>query len=249
MAAMRALVDDGDSLSFSSRADLCGECGKEVDTHTFVHIVKLDQTVYDHVVSSFPVFEAKLQHIKYCFTDEQEDEGLVYNGFVQAKGPCMLEEGSILRLCRCYTSEFFIQPEEFERPVDIQDYTLFELNTKVFVLWKWDQIQVERDESDYERTSHKYDDEEKSSEEEHTEDCPESLFMIISKCIGTTKEHRYQETLAEVALSRRNELDVEFRISPEPTNPFDARAIAFKCFLNNRWERVGYMVTDVLSGR
>ena len=36
--------------------------------------------------------------------------------------------------------------------------------------------------------------------------------------------------------------------SPEPHNPFDARAVALECLLlNNKWGRVGYMVTDALS--
>ena len=42
-------------------------------------------------------------------------------------------------------------------------------------------------------------------------------------------------------------MNVAFQISPEPNNAFDARAIAFECCLNNKWKRVRYMVTDVLS--
>ena len=51
---------------------------------------------------------------------------------------------------------------------------------------------------------------------------------------------------AEAALNRRDGVNVAFQISPEPLFMLK-HIITFECCLNNKWERVGYMVTDVLS--
>lgn len=56
--------------------DLCGGYGKEVETHCFEHIVDIDQVKVSYVVPRFSVFEAKMQHVRYCLTEE-EDEGLL----------------------------------------------------------------------------------------------------------------------------------------------------------------------------
>ena len=36
-------------------------------------------------------------------------------------------------------------------------------------------------------------------------------------------------------------------IYPEPTNRFDTKAIAFKCWINDDWHRVGYIVREALD--
>lgn len=61
------------------------------------------------------------------------------------------------------------------------------------------------------------------------------------------KEEKYQHILAKAALARRNKVEVKVRILPEPNNPVDAKAIAFQVLTENKWERVGYAVTDVLD--
>ena len=35
--------------------------------------------------------------------------------------------------------------------------------------------------------------------------------------------------------------------SDEPDNPVDKNAIAFKCFLGNKWHKFGYATTEVLD--
>lgn len=70
---------------------------------------------------------------------------MVYDGFIQAKDPCNVERGSIPRLCHCYILKcIFVSHEEFEKSVD---YTLFDSNTKVFVVGKRDQMKVTDEES------------------------------------------------------------------------------------------------------
>ena len=109
---MAALCVPATESSSCTRSTLCGECGKELEAHCFVHIVEIDRVV-NYVVPSFPVFEATL-HVRYRFVeeDEEDDGGLVYDGFIQAKDPCTVESGCILRLCRCYLSAFFVNRDE-----------------------------------------------------------------------------------------------------------------------------------------
>lgn len=40
---------------------------------------------------------------------------------------------------------------------------------------------------------------------------------------------------------------VPVRFSPEPNNQFDAKANAFQCYVEGKWQRVGYVVREVLD--
>ena len=71
------LMDDCTSHEESK----CEDCRKGIERHTFVHIVEIG-IVVDHVVPSFPMFKAKLKHVKYTL----DDEATVFDGFVLAKG-------------------------------------------------------------------------------------------------------------------------------------------------------------------
>ena len=60
VSEMAALcVPETDSLSC---ANLCEECGKELETHCFVHSVEIDEVA----VLSFEVFETKLLLARSC---------------------------------------------------------------------------------------------------------------------------------------------------------------------------------------
>ena len=56
---------------------------------------------------------------------------------------------------------------------------------------------------------------------------------VTFKCISCTKEQCYQETLKRVAQLRRGGNVMEAKLEPEPTNPFDAKAIQIK--INVKW--------------
>lgn len=84
-------------------------------------------------------------------------------------------------------------------------------------------------------------------QEDMMQDDENITHLVTFKCIGTTKEPRYQEVLAESVLKKRNGEEVQFRIQPEPRNVFDTRAIAIECFTGTQWERVGYSVHTVLD--
>ena len=67
------------------------------------------------------------------------------------------------------------------------------------------------------------------------------------KCIGCTKEHRYQETLCRAAQYMAKDEDVACILEAEPSNPVDAKAIAFKCEVDGSWKTIGYAVSEVLD--
>ena len=78
-------------------------------------------------------------------------------------------------------------------------------------------------------------------------DIPSITHSVIFKCIGNRKEHRYQELLA-LAKKKINEgKTVRVNINKEPDNPVDSKAIAFTCDVTGSWERIGYVVKEVLD--
>jgi hypothetical protein len=42
-------------------------------------------------------------------------------------------------------------------------------------------------------------------------------------------------------------IPVSVKLHPEPNNPKDARAIAFKCIVDGQWHRIRYIVREVLD--
>ena len=67
------------------------------------------------------------------------------------------------------------------------------------------------------------------------------------KCIGASKKLHYQETLASVAKLLISGTTVEVSLFPEPNNPVDAKAVAFKCQVNGAWLPIGYVVCEALD--
>ena len=56
-----------------------------------------------------------------------------------------------------------------------------------------------------------------------------------------------QETLRLVAFKLKDKKEVVVLMSPEPTNPVDAHAIAFQCKLNDKLHRIGYVLREALD--
>ena len=70
---------------------------------------------------------------------------------------------------------------------------------------------------------------------------------VSFKCIGSTKEDRYQDALVLVSHILAKGEHVECAIKPEPDNPMDSRAIAFNCKLDGKWRRIGYIVQEAVE--
>lgn len=70
---------------------------------------------------------------------------------------------------------------------------------------------------------------------------------LVFKCMGTTKESRYQDTLCKASQMLDEGKNVPVRLRPEPDNPKDASAIAFDCKPEVKWEVIGYVTRDALK--
>ena len=38
---------------------------------------------------------------------------------------------------------------------------------------------------------------------------------------------------------------VPVKVIPEPNNPFDSRALAFQCLIDNKWQLIGYLIKEL----
>jgi len=87
-----------------------------------------------------------------------------------------------------------------------------------------------------------------SDADQSSEECslksPLATHTVTFKCIGTTHNSVSQQVLQKVSgLLHKGEKD----IFPEPDNPYDCKAIVFKCFLDGWWKRIGYIVREALA--
>lgn len=83
-----------------------------------------------------------------------------------------------------------------------------------------------------------------SDAEEDQEVLSNEQDTVIFKVIGCTKEQKYQDILRRVKYS---EEDIKVTLSPEPANAFNSKAIAFVCLLDGKWQRIGYVVDEILD--
>ena len=75
----------------------------------------------------------------------------------------------------------------------------------------------------------------------------EMQHTITFKCIGTTHDFHAQSALRRVSqLIDKGDI-VPVNIYPEPSNSYDSKAIAFKCWLDDDWHRIGYVVKEALD--
>lgn len=67
------------------------------------------------------------------------------------------------------------------------------------------------------------------------------------KCTEATKSANQQAAPQSAWEVVQDEKKVPVKLDPEPNNPYDAKAIAFICFVDGKWQRIGYMVREVLD--
>lgn len=157
-----------------------------------------------------------------------------------------------------------LQISEFSKSIDVTDLTLVDDGVLVFWCWKWEN--TEDSESSFEEsTSHseitviaetplQSDCSDECDEEVagaavpfDTDTSPLIMHTVVFKCIGCTKDPSYQETLARVAQLRNGGKEIDCKLEPEPENPIDSEAIAFKCNVDGAWGCVGYVVREALT--
>ena len=67
------------------------------------------------------------------------------------------------------------------------------------------------------------------------------------KCIGAVRDNQSLVILSRVSEIMEEGGSVSVRIEHEHVNPYDSKAIAFKCQLDNNWHRIGYIVKECLD--
>ena len=70
---------------------------------------------------------------------------------------------------------------------------------------------------------------------------------VTFKVIGVLRDPEIQTTLKEIIDQRDRGEDVKVRLTPEPTNVFDSRAICFEASHNGSWRRIGYIVREIVE--
>ena len=90
---------------------------------------------------------------------------------------------------------------------------------------------------------------EDSSEESEREGKDELsvTHTVMFKCIGSVRDMASQEVLSKASAKWSEGCVVPVRLTPEPTNPKDSKAIAFECLVSDKWERIGYVVKEALD--
>ena len=144
-----------------------------------------------------------------------------------------------------------IKEKEFRQSIDISNCDLYN-GDKVFIIWRWVWVEESETSTDSERCSESdtclsTNGMSDGSNDEVTDAAPSITHSVVFKCIGTHKEAHYQDVLSLVAKIMKEGRTVPVRLQKEPQNPVDARAIAFQCKVKDKWERIGYVVQEVLE--
>ena len=129
----------------------------------------------------------------------------------------------------------------------------------VLVAWKWEWEEREEstssDESSFDEDIESREEynpylrsDSESSDDGSTEfSLPSQTHTVTFKCIGSTHDTGAQDCLSKASKILRNNGTVEMKMAPEPNNPYDARAVAFYCNINDNWQRIGYVVKECLE--
>lgn len=111
----------------------------------------------------------------------------------------------------------------------------------MFVIWNWESLlPLQSDEESIKSES------QSTCSSEIDETMPE-YHTVTFKVIGNLREHSYQTTLRKVSEYMYDEKHVEVWLMPEPDNPVDKHAIAFMCSIDDKDQRIGYVVRECLQ--
>ena len=115
-------------------------------------------------------------------------------------------------------------------------------------MWKWDICTFsEGEELDTSKESDSESDEKDAESDTQTDEEAATVpitHTVTFKYIGATKTDESRETLKAVSelLASGNHVPVD--LFPEPQNPYDSRAIAFKALVKDDWHTIGYIVRE-----
>lgn len=125
----------------------------------------------------------------------------------------------------------------------------------VCILWEWEWILCDTmdlfDSPGHSREMLTHDESDKESvvsvSDESSTEQVSPFHTVTFKCIGASRSMESQDALKNVSELLKEGLEVPVNIFCEPSNPFDARAIAFRCLLNEKWITIGYIVREAVE--
>ena len=72
--------------------------------------------------------------------------------------------------------------------------------------------------------------------------------MVTFKGIGVLRDQDIQALLKEIIIDRRDKGEnISVKLSPEPDNLFDSRAICFEANVDGIWKRIGYVFSEIVE--
>ena len=230
-----------------------------------------------YVLPGFDVLSIELRHILIKGTPrigrpEETYDLFVRNDFDLSRSyPCemILKEVTIVKvnnfigyivINRCSIKYMYVfifclsQEDDFKLSVVSDNLQLPPQGVIVIWEWEWKEYEAETSspKSDITHVSetsfgNETDETYCSTEGCSTEEEPPPEFTVTFKCIGTQHDLHAQAILKKVSQLLQDNQEVPVNIYPEPDNPFDSKAIAFKCWLDNDWHRIGYIVREALD--
>ena len=116
----------------------------------------------------------------------------------------------------------------------------------MYLVWKWDWARADTNHCT-EIGANGCDIDSVDSEQDIEQIKETTLDTVRFKVIGVTRDKKYQHALERANERICSDKVVEVDIFKEPNNPIDSKAIVFKCFLEDQWHRIGYIVKEALD--
>lgn len=127
-------------------------------------------------------------------------------------------------------------------------------NNEILVIWNGDYcIDDDTSTKEFDEESLRQDDidnvEDDSAcdSDDNTVTLPDVPHTVVFKCIGASRDSHSQLILQTARNVIASGGTVPVRMRPEPTNIFGSQAIVFECELNSKWNKIGYVVTEILD--
>ena len=145
-------------------------------------------------------------------------------------------------MCSIHSFHVTLQVEEFCKNVCVKHLTPVGDNG-LLIVWQWSEWADDKGSEPNE--SHEADLSESLSTASDLDEEEPELSTVTFKCIGVTRDSSYQKCLKTVSGLLQAGTIVPIKVVPEPNNPFDSRALAFQCLLDNTWQVVGYLIKEL----
>lgn len=227
MAAMEELEAEAELLDLL--VDMDSGCS---DTDVLnIRVVQIGKA-FTHRLETWPIFVMDFRLIKFTCGSDKYYHGLIRDDLNLVKTPRPYDLKVLDHPDNCFVKS---NVSEFGDAIKVQDLSL--LPDGILIIWKWDQFTETKGEDEH-------GDGDDWNEREFFED-KQQTHTVVFKCIGTTKERGYQDTLRLISKLPLDDTVVKLR--PEPDNPYDSKAIAFVVNVGDKERRIGYIVRELLD--